>query len=369
MSNTGRVITASLFLAGTAFAQAPPPDPARHEPTEESPSPSDDVPAVPRLVLRGFGNTDLAWRSDLERIGFNLGQLDVFMSSDVSSEFSVLAEVVLEASEDEDLVIDLERYQIKYAPSDRFSVALGRMHTALGYWNQTYHHGTWLQTTVARPEIYLFEDEGGALPIHEVGLRVAGAWPLPRLRLEYDASLSNGRGRTPREIQMFQDLDNSKAWQVWLAVAPTDLAGLKVGGVARFDRIPPHLEEPRRATTLDERVLGAFAVYIHNHAEILAEGLHLRHEAPQGETWRTWGLYVQGAWRLGRFKPYYRYDRLEHAEGDPFSEGTASDVRAHTAGLRIDPWAWAALKLELSHRDPRPGAPFTSAVAHVAFTF
>ena len=39
-----------------------------------------------------------------------------------------------------------------------FKVAAGRFHTALGYWNETYHHGTYLHTSITRPVAVRFED-------------------------------------------------------------------------------------------------------------------------------------------------------------------------------------------------------------------
>ena len=56
-----------------------------------------------------------------------------------------------------------------------FNVAVGRYHTAIGYYNNAYHHGKWLQTAAERPHIYDFEDSGGLLPIHNVGVSVSGA--------------------------------------------------------------------------------------------------------------------------------------------------------------------------------------------------
>ena len=48
----------------------------------------------------------------------------------------------------------------------KFNVSIGRGHTAMGYWNQTFHHGKWFQTTTDRPAIYRFEDDIGILPVH-----------------------------------------------------------------------------------------------------------------------------------------------------------------------------------------------------------
>ena len=88
-----------------------------------------------------------------------------------------LAEIVFEFEEDDnEAVLDPERIQVRWAPSTLFSLTAGRMHTPLGYWNETFHHGTWFQTTAARPLLYEFEDDGGILPVHMVGLQAAATF-------------------------------------------------------------------------------------------------------------------------------------------------------------------------------------------------
>jgi len=44
------------------------------------------------------------------------------------------------------------------------------MHNLLGYWNTQYNHGTYLQTSISRPQIAEFEHNGGLFPSHTTGL-------------------------------------------------------------------------------------------------------------------------------------------------------------------------------------------------------
>src|SRR5207247_10157642 len=54
------------------------------------------------------------------------------------------------------------------------------------------------QTTIDRPFIFAFEDEGGILPVHNVGLSASGQIPSGRLGLRYIAEIGNGRtSRSP----------------------------------------------------------------------------------------------------------------------------------------------------------------------------
>lgn len=365
MDSKSLAVASVLLMASVAGASEAP------VPASEEDAAQEEAAAPPKLVIRGFGNIDYEWRDDGTPNSFSLGELDLFLTSELTEDVSVLAEVVLEPEGNQETIIDVERYQIKYAPSDLLNFALGRMHTALGFWNQTYHHGPWFQATASRPVVYSFEDHGGVLPIHEVGLKVLGAKALPGVDVEYDVSLTNGRGRTPTEITGLADLNSSKAVNLWLGLAPRGAPGLKLGGVARFDTIPKDPRVPARADSLEERILGGFATFQRGHAEVLAELIGVKHgeKRPGGRSFRTTGLYLQAAYTLGRFKPYYRFDSLDVADADPFYAPETDDVRKHTAGVRINPTTWAAFKLELGHTRPDPGESFSSLVVQVAFTF
>lgn len=369
------VLAASRLLLAAACAGVTPASAFAQEaippPIEEAPAaPGDEVAPAPKLLIRGFGNIDLLKQLDRGPGSFSLGQLDLFFTSELAEDLSVLAEIVFEGrqGEGQEPILDVERYQIQYAPSDVFRVALGRMHTVLGYWNQTYHHGAWFQTTAFRPVVYRFEDEGGVLPVHEVGFQVFGAKAAGALQLQYNLSLSNGRGRGPTEIQNYSDANGGKAVNLWLGLAPRPFPGLQLGGVARFDSIPAAAGPSGRSET-EERIFGGFLTYQQHGVEVLSEILNVRHEDQSGRSFGTLGLYVQAAYALGRFKPYYRFDRLDRDEDDPFFGPDEPGVRKHTLGLRSDPWTFGCLKLELSHEDPDRGEGFDALALQVAFTF
>ncbi len=84
--------------------------------------------------------------------------------------------------------LDIERLQVTYKPSPYFEISGGRYHTSVGYYNTTFHHGTWFQTATGRPFMYFFEDSGGVLPIHGVGVTTTGLVPgTGRLSLHWIA--------------------------------------------------------------------------------------------------------------------------------------------------------------------------------------
>jgi hypothetical protein len=333
-----------------------------------------EEPPPSRTSVRVFGDIDWASHRDDQPGTFALGQLDVFVTSELATNLTVLAEVVLETPNDEaggEQIAEVERFQLQYSPWDALRVSVGRMHSMLGFWNQAYHHGSWLQTSAFRPDVYRWEDElGSVLPVHEVGVRLSGTAATSPLRVEYAASVVNGRASDPSKVNAVQDEDESKAVHLWVGFTPRKVPQLQVGGAAVFDRIPPDPGSPRRDVSLDETIWGGFVAYQGPHLEFLTEGFDVLHrDDERGLEWRTRGFYAQVAWAAGRFKPYYRFDRIDAGEGDPYYDGSVADLTRHTAGLRVDPWSRLALKLEISHAERGTSEPFSAAAVQAAFTF
>lgn len=345
----GLVLVAATALPASARAQEPS--------TAEA-----ALPGAPRLTIRGFSDVNLALHEEANPDTFALGQFDTFMTSALSEQISVLAEVVFEFGEDNAAVLDVERVQLRWAPSDIFTLTAGRMHTPLGYWNQTFHHGAWLQTTADRPVMYRFEDDGGILPVHMVGVQVAGTWNGSAGALKYSAALVNGRGHIPDEITNVQDANDSKAVSLWLGLAPSAVRGLEFGGSAYLDTIPVEPTED----AIDERIFGGYLVYQRRGVEVLAELSQVRHERV-GQSFETWGYYAQGGFKRGRWTPYYRFDHVDVGEDDPFL--APLEVSVHTLGLRWEASSWAALKGEYHREQPAGGEDVHSGRLQAAFTF
>lgn len=358
--NSRRQRRATLGLALAAVLLLP----STARPEEEPPP----EPATPRAVFKGFGNVDFLAADG--RATFSLGEIDLFLTSSLSEGVSVLAEVNVEQRGTEASTVEIERFQIQFAPSDRYRFILGRIHTSLGFWNQTFHHGTWIQTTAERPVIYRFEDDEGVLPVHEVGLMVAGDVGTGRSRLEYALSVTNGRAALPTDVQTIADQDGLNAVNLWLGFRPGFLHDLMVGGVIRRDRIPA-APELGRSDRLKEQIFGGYAAYRTVRSEILAEYLEVRHEqeATPGLRYDTRGAYLQVSHAFRHVRPYYRFDWQDGDPDDPFYRAEVPYIRSHTAGLRFDPHPWVALKVEGSAAERRPGGHDTSGFFQVAFTF
>jgi hypothetical protein len=320
------------------------------------------------LRIRGFGDVNL--RGSDQRgntTSFSLGQLDLFVTSDVSEKFKLLSEIVFEANQQNSFGVDIERLLLQYSPNDLFKVSVGRYHTAIGYYNTAYHHSTWLQTATGRPFLFQFEDGGGILPIHNVGISASGLIPSGRLQLHYVAEVGNGRAsRSPLDeaVQNVVDENNGKSVNVALFATPEAVRGLQVGFSVYHDHLTP-ANLPR----IGEVILAAHAVLVRPNFEWLNEALLIRH-APDGSprVFNTPGFYTQISKRFGSYRPYFRYQYVNGSDSEP----VFSDVglrQGPSLGLRFDASESVALKLQYDRTDLRHQPAFNTLGLQLGFTF
>ena len=73
---------------------------------------------------------------------------------------------------------ELERFQIGYDASDESTFWFGRFHSPTSAWVAKYHHGRFLQSSISRPAIEEWEDDGGVVPVHISGVMLDHGIPL-----------------------------------------------------------------------------------------------------------------------------------------------------------------------------------------------
>jgi hypothetical protein len=320
------------------------------------------------LRIRGFG--DFGFHGDTQKgdtTSFSLGQLDLFITSDISDKFKFLTELVFEVDSNNKFEADLERVLLKYSYNDHLNLAFGRYHTAIGYYNTAYHHSTWYQTTMERPFLFHFEDQGGILPIHSVGVSASGQIPSGRLGLNYVAEVGNGRtSRSPLDepVQNAFDENNHKSFNLALFAKPERIPGLQVGFSTYHDVLFP-AGRPR----VGETIVDGYAVLSRSAFEWLNEGLVIRHaERGISHTFETGGFYSQISKRFGSYRPYFQYQYVD-APGD---EPVFPDVglrRGPALGLRYEAGESVAVKLQYDYTTLRRQAAIQSLGLQLAFTF
>jgi hypothetical protein len=370
-------------------AEAPAHGPSQAAPQEHEPEPTDHAESermdVSKTLLRirGFGDVNL--HGDTyhpaglpgDKTAFTLGQLDLFITSDISDKFKFLSEIVFEAGPDNiygvprgpanTFGVDVERYLLTYSQNEYFNLSAGRYHTAIGYYNTAYHHSTWLQTTTGRPLLFAFEDQGGILPIHNVGVEAYGLIPSGSLGLHYVAEVGNGReSRAPLLEEPVQNVisdTNHKAVNFELFARPTKVPGLQVGFSAYRDLLVP-IGRP----AVGETILAAHAVYSTPTFEWLNEALVVRHTPEGGHTYDTPGWYSQISRRFGSYRPYFRYQYINASPNEPIFPDVGLNA-GPSAGLRYDASESVALKLQYDFTSLRNQHSVQGLEAQVGFTF
>ena len=331
------------------------------------------------LRIRGFGDINLHGDDHKgDTTAFSLGQLNLFVTSDISEKFKFLGEIVFEGGPDNifgvtrgqsnSFAVDLERYLLQYSYNDYLNISAGRYHTAIGYYNTAYHHSTWFQTTTGRPFLFQFEDRGGILPVHSVGVSASGLIPSGPLGLHYVAEAGNGRAsRSPLDEEPVQneiDDENHKAFNLAIFARPDKVPGLQVGFSAYRDVLSP-VGAPR----IGETIFDVYAVLVRPNFEWLNEGLVVRH-APQGlsHVFETPGFYTQVSRRFGSYRPYFRYQYVNASPNEPVFPDIGLR-QGPSVGVRYDASESVALKLQYDYTGLRR-QPATNALGlQIGFTF
>jgi hypothetical protein len=305
---------------------------------------------------------------------FQAGEFDLFMTSKLSDHLSFLAEVVLGPDDTNEFGVDIERYQLTYRVNRYFSASAGRFHTSIGYYNTAYHHGNWFSTAEGRPIMYLFEDSGGVLPVHMVGLSLSGEVPgTEKLDLHWVAEIGNGLSSNPfaaESVQNFYSDRNYKATNLAWYIKPQLLPGWQIGGSWYHDGInPTQAQNPLSIPEIRQNIESGYVVYFSSNWEFLTEGVLLsNHVMGTPEPFRSPMAYTQIARAFGIYKPYFRYQYVRDNVNDPINllKGT---YYGPSVGLRIDFATYAAFKLQFNHLYQSSQLAGNGLNAQIAFAF
>jgi hypothetical protein len=291
------------------------------------------------------------------------------MLGELSPSLDALAELGFELADDVP-VADVEQLAIRWRHGPGV-LQVGRFHTDLGYWNTAYHHGLWLQTPIARPNMVRFEDDGGLLPVHWVGASYALSGALGAGTGTITIGVGNGRGRIVDDVRIANDTNDAKAALLKLRYKSSSF---EVGVGAIYDVIAPEsvMLRPALPDQRIQEVIGSAYLVMRGDGPILiAEGHALHHRASSSTTTTYGGYGLLGFAITDWLTPYVAIDVIEGADDDPFfvpdpMTATPIDVIEGLAGARFETSTWSALKLELQYRnqpnDPDRDDAFTAVV-------
>lgn len=328
------------------------------------------IPGADAFELNGFADVKFTKcdNKDCSRIlgeegGRNgnpaLGTLDFYLSQEVQ-DVDILMELVVENGS----AVDLERLILGYEFNDKLRFRMGRFHTPLGFWNTSYHHGVQLQTTINRPEFLKFEDDGGILPVHTVGVYLSGKFRSPQITSEYGLMAGSGPRITSEDgvsnlisPNNISDNNMGKSVAVSLAFSSPMIEGLKVGVSGHITRVESDGKfvpvSSVNTVDVDQDILGAALSYSLENIDLMGEYFSIRDKDNIGSS----GSNTSSAYYalvsytfVGKWTPYLLYENMSLKNGpgeDPYfiALGT-SDVKKTTAGLRYNINIRSSLKFE-----------------------
>jgi hypothetical protein len=337
--------------------------------------------SFPSLHIRGFADVDFVSNdqpSSRNNSGFTLGQFVLHFASRLSNKISYFGEVSLTAQPNI-YNVDLERSFIRYDVNDAAKISFGKYHTPINYWNTAFHHGAWLQTTIARPNMIRFG--GTFLPVHFVGAQSEGTIPSGGLNIGYNVGIGNGRELAPITLSRAGDngdINNNRSWLINVYSRPSRFSKLQVGASLYNDKITElaAIAPGPQGLNFREWIATGHLIWAGESPEFLAEFANVHHRSIlTGDTFDSQGAYAQVAYRLPfwsrRWKPYFRYDYIDVSRSEPVFANNVEDVRGSTAGVRYDISEFAAFKAEYRNGLAAPGTKgrVNGLAVQTAFTF
>ncbi|WP_426061825.1 hypothetical protein [Hymenobacter sp. B1770] len=306
--------------------------------------------AAQRIQIRGFVDALTYYQNG--KVNFGLGEQDLFITSEITERLSFLGETVFKFSlaSPTNFDISVERIILKYNYAGNHSVLLGKHHTPVNYWNDTYHHGRVFFPTIDRPLLFA----KGIIPLHTTGASLQGQ-NLGGIRFGYDAMVGNGIGSG-------DVADNNPVKSVTLAVhiKPTD--GMRLGASLYHDAISKGSTMHHHAgggvmpvalTRINQDIVTGSISYNDSISskkfELLAESSMVSSQSDSLGMQRAVASYVYAGLRLTeKFIPYVRFDDIRFTSNREVYF-VSTNTQSIVAGLRYELSYLAVLKLEYQH--------------------
>jgi hypothetical protein len=299
-------------------ASVAPPEPVASVVADE---PDDHMHRLGPVEFQGFSDFDYgrAWFEKQPPGGlvgtpnsFGIGDLDLFTNTRISDHWSVLAELLITSDFTNEFGAELDRLLFTYKANDYFQIAFGKYNTALGYYPNAFHRARYFMTATSRPIMYSDEDNGGILPVHNIGITATGKIPSGSLGLHWVAEVANGVAVDKAEpIQNFADENNGKAVNLAVYARPSWLDGFQTGISVYRDTL-----HPLNLPGVGQTIYTGHIVYVNSKLEWLNEASLLRHDL-EGHISRSLTSYTQLSHAFGKFRPYFRYDYQNIPASDP----------------------------------------------------
>ncbi|MFI5204013.1 MAG: hypothetical protein ACHQF2_05905 [Flavobacteriales bacterium] len=297
-----------------------------------------------RTQIRGFIDINTGYDFDNEKLQFSLGEQDLFITSDLTDKISFLGESVFKFSSTSStkFAISLERAIFKFNYWGNHSFFAGKVHTALNYWNDTYHHGRLFFPTVGRPELF----NQNIIPLHTTGIGFSGE-NLSAIKFGYTLMVGNGIGSTD-----ISDDNFAKAVIAACHIKPID--GLRIGLSAYFDKIVGNVHDHGGGVVhvhdeITQTIYSGSIAYFKNNIEILTEGSMCTNSTDSLKNKVTNAAYFYAGYRIKNIiVPYFRFDYLDFDTGEMFF--APNKTNAYAVGIRYEMSYLTSFKLEYQYK-------------------
>lgn len=293
-----------------------------------------------KTKIRGF----IAVNTILEdgKFSFGIGEQDLFITSELNDNITFLGETVFKYSPSSatNFNVSIERVVINYNFKGNHSLLIGKHHTPINYWLDTYHHGRVFFPTIGRPLLFAAH----MVPIHTTGLAIQGL-NLGKLRFGYNLMIGNGLGSSD-----VKDNDNYKSVTAAVHIKPMDK--LQIGASFYNDVISEGAEV--HGKVIDEKVnqqlYTATIAHFGSKFEVLAEGTFASNYAKSTGIVNSFTSYLYAGVRLTeKWIPYFRIDYLKYQEEELYFE--KDDTTSSLAGLRYEINYLIVVKIEYQHTE------------------
>ncbi len=307
--------------------------------------------------IRGF--IDIGGRYDQDRVSFDFGEYDLFITSELNENFSFLGETVFRYNtENKAFEVGIERAIINYNYKGNHSILIGKQHTPIVYWNETYHHGRVFFPTVGRPLLF----ESNIIPLHTTGIAFQGL-NLGQLRFGYNVLLGNGLGS-----EDITDNDKYKSVTAAFHIKPADR--LQIGATFYYDIISEGAEIHH--FMVDEKTRQQlYTVSVSRFGstfEFLTEATFMNNHTDRAGNNSSFASYLYSGYRLKeKWVPYVRFDYLDYQNDEPWFGNT--DTVSFLTGLRYEVNYLIVVKLEFQHEDRKITGSLNKLTAQVAIGF
>jgi len=238
---------------------------------------------------------------------------------------------------------------------------VGRFHQPGKYWTTEHHHGQYLQTSISRPGIEEWEDEGGVLPTHITGLLLETG-KIRKDSSGYQIAVSAGFAPVLTEggLEPFEPWDPSSdhgaAFNFRLAFLPDYFGNNQFGILGGWNDIEigsDNFASQIGTESVEQLQLGVYMNWRWEQLRIIfkinyLENKHIRADGDFTDDF--WSGYIQAEYAIGSY--WTVYGRHENSSGENDTEfiRLIPNFVSHRNlfGVRWDIATTHALTLEIS---------------------